>query len=74
MSIKEDNDITQKIAENIRKARIDKGLRQSDVAKKAGLDTNSYAKIERGEAKPFGITLAKIMRALEVKSSEIFPF
>lgn len=73
MGINEDNKIVQDIADKIKEARIKKNLLQSEVAKKAGLDSNSYAKIERGEARPLGITLVKIIKALGVKSTEILP-
>lgn len=70
---REDKKIIQDIAENIRKAREKKGWTQQEVAKKAGVDSNSYAKIERGESKPYGVTLVKIIKALGVKSSDILP-
>ena len=73
MSVKEDKQINKKIANKIKEARIKKGWMQSEVAKKAGIDSNSYAKIERGEEKPFGVTLVKIKRALGIKSSDILP-
>ncbi len=46
---------------------------QEELAKKAGIDSNSYAKVERGESRPYGVTLVKIIRALGVKSSDILP-
>jgi transcriptional regulator with XRE-family HTH domain len=49
-------------------------LFQTDVAKKAGLNSNFYSKVERGEAIPSVITLKKILGALGVKSSEILSF
>jgi transcriptional regulator with XRE-family HTH domain len=48
-------------------------MTQAEVAKKAGLDSNSYAKLERGTTRPFGVTLIKICKALEIKSSDILP-
>ncbi|MFA5933240.1 MAG: helix-turn-helix transcriptional regulator [Microgenomates group bacterium] len=73
MGIAEDKKIIKEIADNIKEARERKGLTQVEVAMKAGLDSNSYAKIERGESKPYGITLVKIIKALGVKSSDILP-
>ena len=40
----------------------------------AGINTNYYAKIERSELKPSIETLEKIIKALGINSSEIFPF
>lgn len=71
MRNKQDEKTILGIANKIKEVRIKKGLTQSGVAKKAGLDSNSYAKIERGINKPLGVTLIKICRALGVKSSEI---
>lgn len=73
MSVKEDKKIIQDTANKIKEARVKKGLFQADVAKKAGIDSNSYAKVERGVSKPFGTTLVKIKRALGVKYSDILP-
>ena len=65
---------SKQIAQNIRRVRLHKDLTQVDVAEKAGINSNYYAKIERGELKPSVATLEKIIKALKVKSSDIFPF
>lgn len=70
---KEDKKIIQETAENIRQSREKKGWTQGKLAKKAGIDSNSYAKVERGESRPYGVTLVKIIKALGVKSSDILP-
>ena len=49
-------------------------MKQTDVAEKAGLNSNFYSKVERGEAIPSVITLKKILGALGVKSSEVLSF
>jgi transcriptional regulator with XRE-family HTH domain len=71
MSVVNDRKTILEIASKIREARLSKNLRQIDVAKKAGLNANSYAKIERGKQKPSTLTLTKILKALEIKSSKI---
>ena len=71
MSVADDKKTVLEIANKIKEARLKKGLKQTDVAKKAGLNANSYAKIERGIQKPKVLTLTKILKALEIKSSEI---
>lgn len=70
----QDEKTRQEIAAKLKKFRLKKGLFQADVAKKAGINSNFYAKVERGEAIPSVITLKKILGALGVKSSEILSF
>jgi DNA-binding XRE family transcriptional regulator len=70
----QDEKTRQDIASKLKKYRLKKGLFQTDVAKKAGLNSNFYSKVERGEAIPSVITLKKILGALGVKSSEILSF
>ncbi len=71
MDDKQDKKAILEMAEKIKAVRLKKGLLQTEVAKKAGLNSNFYAKVERGEAKPSGVTLTKIIKALGVKSSDI---
>ena len=59
---------------NIRIARDKIGLTQKQVADKAKMHVNYYARIERGEENPSYEALEKIIKALEVKSSEVLPF
>ena len=70
----QDEKTRQDIASKLKKFRLKKGLFQTDVAKKAGLNSNFYSKVERGDAIPSVITLKKILGALGVKSSEILSF
>jgi transcriptional regulator with XRE-family HTH domain len=65
---------SQQIASRIKQIRHRKSLTQVEVAKKAGISTNYYARLERGEVKPSVETLEKITRALKVKSSDVLPF
>ena len=66
--------MAQKVAEKLKEVRLEKGMTQADIAEKAGLHPNSYAKIERGEATPSLETLEKIAKALSVRSSDLLPF
>ena len=59
---------------NIKIARSEAGLTQKQVADKAGIHVNYYARIERGEENPSFKALEKIIKALEVKSSKVLPF
>lgn len=65
---------SKKIAQNIKKARLEKGLTQETLAKKAGINSNYYAKVERGELNPSLETISKILKALDIKSSDVLPF
>ena len=49
-------------------------LTQLELAKIADIDSNTYAKIERGDQTPSLETLEKIVKALGVKSSDVLPF
>lgn len=63
------------IGKRLRDARQQKGMTQAEVAKKAGMGTNRYAIVERGEANNMTVNkLEKICKALGVGSSEILPF
>jgi len=61
------------ISKNLKKARSAKGWTQVVLAKKAGINSNYYAKIERGDINPSYETFEKIFKALGVKSKDIFP-
>jgi transcriptional regulator with XRE-family HTH domain len=49
-------------------------LTQADVADRAGIHVNYYAKIERGEVNPTYEVIESIVKALKVRSSDILPF
>jgi XRE family transcriptional regulator, regulator of sulfur utilization len=67
-------DTVIKIGEKIAEVRQRQGLTQEDVAQKAVLSTNYYARIERGDATATVEALQKIAHALNAKSSDILPF
>jgi transcriptional regulator with XRE-family HTH domain len=64
----------QKIGNKLRMARKKLNLKQSDVAKKADISVNYYARIERDEENPTLETIKKLCQALKVKSTDILPF
>ncbi len=64
----------KEIGEKIKKARLKTNLTQADVAEKADIHVNYFARIERGEENPSIDIIEKIAKALKVKSSEILPF
>jgi transcriptional regulator with XRE-family HTH domain len=67
-------DIVKTIGKRIRAIRLEKSFTQAELAEKAGMNTNYYAKIERGDISPSLGTYEKIIKALKIKSSDIFPF
>lgn len=65
---------TKKVAKKLKSLRLDRNLTQADIAEKAAMSTNYYAKIERGELRPSVDIYERIAKALKVTSSDIFPF
>lgn len=61
----------EEIAKIIKEAREKQGLTQEQVAKKAGIDTNYYARVERGDPEPRIEIINKIAKALKTKI--VFP-
>lgn len=64
----------EELGKNIKKARKKAGLTQAQSAEKAGIHTNYFARVERGEENPSFDILEKIAKALKIKSSDILPF
>lgn len=65
---------SQNIGKKLKMARKKLYLKQSEVAEKAGISVNYYARIERDEENTTLDTLKKICQALKVKSTDILPF
>ena len=59
------------IGQNIRRYRLDKKLRQEDLAEKAGVSINYIGSIERGEKLPALETFIDIINALGVSADMI---
>ncbi|MDK2899469.1 MAG: hypothetical protein PWQ10_656 [Patescibacteria group bacterium] len=72
--MKDTDATTTKIAKRLRAVRVERSLTQVQVAEKADLNTNYYAKIERGEIRPSIATYEKLAKVLKITSSELFPF
>ena len=66
--------IARIMVQNLKKIRLSQRLTQAEVAEKAGITTNHYARIERGAAVPSAVTIAALARGLKVKSSDILPY
>jgi len=61
----------QKIGKKLKAIRLKLGLRQIDIAKKAEINVNYYACIERDEENPTVETLRKIAKVLNLESFDI---
>ncbi len=59
---------------NLRIARDKTKLTQKQVADKASIHVNYYARIERGEENPSYEAIEKIIKALKIKAAEVLPF
>jgi transcriptional regulator with XRE-family HTH domain len=57
--------------EIFKEARLQKGLTQLQVAEAAGINANTYAKIERGEQVPTLMTMKNIAKTLNINVSSI---
>ncbi|MEI6691041.1 MAG: helix-turn-helix transcriptional regulator [bacterium] len=64
----------QKIGKKLKEARLKLGLRQADVAEKAGISVNYYARVERDEENTTIETLKRILKVLNIKSSDVLSF
>jgi len=74
MNTPQESNTTYRIAEKIRKLREVKGLKQETMAKRMGLTTNGYGKIERGESSITLDRLEQIAQVLEVSTLDILQF
>lgn len=61
----------ESIGKNIRKYRLQKKLRQEDLAEFTGLSTNYIGMVERGEKVPALETFITILNALEVSADMV---
>ena len=74
MNTPQEPNTTYRIAEKIRKLREIKGFKQETMAKRMGLTTNGYGKIERGESSITLDRLEQIAQVLEVSTLDILQF
>ena len=74
MRIMAATELSKHVGKELKALRIKNNLTQTELAKKAGIFWNAYAKIEQGKQEPKLETLEKILKVLGVKSSDILPF
>lgn len=65
---------TKKVAKKLKALRLERDLTQAELAEKAKMSANYYAKIERGLVRPSVDMYERIAKALKATSSDIFPF
>lgn len=63
----------QNLGKEIKKARLKANMTQAEVAEKAGIHANYYARVERGEVNPSYEILDSIAKALKMKLSDLIP-
>ena len=64
-------DFDRKLAERIKRARLQKGLTQVQVAQELGIQQPAFAKYELGERQPTLATLPKLAELLEISIEEL---
>ena len=65
---------TKKVAKKLKNLRLERDLTQAEIAEKAKMSVNYYAKIERGEVRPSVDIYERLAKALKATASDIFPF
>ena len=63
---------SQQLAEAIKKARLELGLTQEQVAEKSGTDVRTIINMEQGRGNPKLETLFPLIHALKMDAREIF--
>ena len=66
--------IEKAIAKRIKQYRKERGLTQDALAEKAGVATNTVARLERGLHRASSLTIEKLAKALDVKASDILDY
>ena len=65
---------TKKVAKKLKILRLERDLTQAEIAEKAKMSVNYYAKIERGEVRPSVDIYERLAKALKATASDIFLF
>ena len=67
------NEFTKELAKNLKKARVEKGISQEELADKAGVYRTYIGHIENSRYSPSSYILYKLTKALRIPFSSIFP-
>lgn len=68
MASKKSDSTRKELGNKLKEARKKVGLTQAEVAEAAEVNTNYYARIERGEENPSFEKLNRIMKVLKIKT------
>ena len=70
--MKSENDkFSIKVGKKLREVREKAGLTQSELAEKAGINSNYYAIVERGEKSISYEKLQRVLKVLNIKSLDV---
>ena len=64
-------DEAQKLGENLKRIRTEKGITQGDIARALEIDKSFVSNIENGKTNPTLATIAKIAKAIGVSVDEL---
>ena len=64
-------EIRQRLAQNLRRLRTEKGWSQEEYADRAGIHRTYISDIERGARNPTIMIVEKLAQALDVKAAEL---
>lgn len=68
----DENDYLKKLGETIRRIRLQKKMRQVDLAAACNFEKGNLRRIEAGRTNPTVKTLLKIAKVLDIKMAELF--
>jgi transcriptional regulator with XRE-family HTH domain len=71
MASKKSDSTRKELGSKLKEARKKVGLTQAEVAEAAEVNTNYYARIERGEENPSFEKLNRIMKVLKMKTLDV---
>lgn len=61
----------KKLGENLKKIRMEKGITQSSIARRLGVDRSFVSNIENGKTNPTLSTITNLAKSLGVATSEL---
>ncbi|MBT5758014.1 MAG: helix-turn-helix transcriptional regulator [Candidatus Marinimicrobia bacterium] len=64
-------DESQKLGENLKRIRTQKGISQGDIARALGIDKGFISNIENGKTNPTLATISKLAKAVGVSVGEL---
>jgi len=64
-------DEAQKLGENLKRIRTEKGISQGDIARALEMDKSFVSNIENGKTNPTLATIAKLAKAIRVSIDEL---